>query len=67
MIITDLMEYDGKNVRVKLVDGQTLEGTIQYIPAWSEMYNYRRAHYFYIGETSFRCHNVECVTELKPL
>lgn len=67
MIITDLMEYDGKYVRLKLVDGQVLEGTLQYVPSWSEMYNWRRAHYFYIGENSFRCHNVLWVDELKPL
>lgn len=67
MIITDLMEYDGKYVRLKLVDGQVLEGTLQYVPSWSEMYNWRRAHYFYIGENQFRCHNVLWVDELKPL
>lgn len=36
MIITDLMEYDGKYVKLKLVDGQVLEGTLQYVPCKTE-------------------------------
>lgn len=64
MIITDLMEYDGQNVRVELFNGQIYEGIIQYIPSYSEMYGWRKAHYFYIGENCFRCHYVRCV---KPL
>lgn len=59
MILTDLMEFDGKQVRVTLEDGEILEGLIKYIPAFSEMYGWLRAHYFYINDKGFRAHHVK--------
>lgn len=68
MILTDLMEYVGKRVRVYLLDGRVIEGILEYVPAYSEMYNYRKAKHFYIslpdGEWSFRAYHVEKVVEL---
>jgi hypothetical protein len=68
MILTDLMEYVGKRVRVYLLDGRVLEGILKYVPAYSEMYNYRKAKHFYIslpdGEWDFRAYHVDKVVEL---
>lgn len=68
MIITDLLEYVGKRVRVNLFDGRVLEGVLEYVPAYSEMYNYHKAKQFYIslpdGEWSFRAYHVDKVVEL---
>ncbi len=64
MIITDLMEYDGKKVRVTLETDEVVEGNIKYIPAYSEIYGWLRAHYFYVTfennkMVSFRAHHVK--------
>lgn len=59
MIITDLMEYDGKKVRVTLENDEVVEGNIKYIPAYSEIYGWLKAHYFYINDKSFRAHFVK--------
>lgn len=59
MILTDLMEFDGKKVRVTLETGEVFEGLLKYIPAYSEMYGWLRAHYFYINGKGFRAHFVK--------
>ena len=64
MILTDLFEYIGKRIRVYLNDGRVLEGVLEYIPTYSEMYQFRRVKHFYIGEESFRCHYVQKVEEI---
>lgn len=65
MIITDLMEYNGKNVEVHLYNGNIIKGTMQYIPSYCEMYDYRRPKHFYIcdenGEHSFRSYHVDTI------
>lgn len=61
MILTDMFDYIGKNIRVYLDDGKTLEGALEYIPTYSEMYQFRRTKHFYIGNESFRCHHVRKV------
>ena len=58
MIITDLMELDGKYVVVVLSDNRIIQGKLQYVPSYSEMYEWRRPHYFYIGDIKFRSHFV---------
>ena len=58
MIITDLMELDGKEVIVVLNDNRIIQGKLQYVPSYSEMYEWKRPHYFYIGDVKFRSHFV---------
>ena len=64
MILTDLMEYVGKRVRVHLLDGRVLEGDLEYVPAYSAMYNFRKAKHFYISDSGFRSYHVDKVVEL---
>ena len=64
MILTELLEYVGKNVRVYLTNGRILEGVLHYVPTYSATYEFRRAKHFYINRESFRCHHVEKVEEL---
>lgn len=67
MILTDLMEYVGKCVRVELLNGISVEGVLEYVPAYSEMYNFRKAKHFYIlghNEFGFRAYHVDKVVEL---
>lgn len=64
MIITDLMEFVGKDVRITLEDGRIADGILIYVPSYSEMFNWHRPKHFYIGfdtenEIGFRCHNVK--------
>ena len=69
MIITDLLEYVGKRVRVELLNGISVEGILEYVPAYSEMYNFRKAKHFYIqlpdnNMCAFRSYHVDKVVEL---
>lgn len=72
MIITDLMEYVGLKVRVYFEDnmkseksGKILEGYMEYVPSYCELYNYRRPKHFYIstkdGDWAFRAWHVKKV------
>lgn len=68
MILTDLLEYVGKRVRLEFNDGRVVEGVLEYVPTYSSMYNYRRAKHFYITlpdeELAFRSYHVEKVVEI---
>lgn len=68
MIITDLLEYVGKNVRVYFEDGDIKQGKLEYVPSYSEMYDFRRPKHFYIcdkdGEWCFRAWHIKKVEEL---
>ena len=68
MIITDLLEYVGKRVRVEFCDGDIIEGILEYVPVYSSQYNYRKAKHFYIdlldGAMAFRAYHVHKVVEI---
>lgn len=66
MIITDLMELVGKKVEVTMENGTIANGVLEYVPAYSELYGYKKAKHFYLpcegGKTlSFRAHHVRSV------
>lgn len=65
MIIIDLMEYVGKNVRLYFIDGSIREGRLEYIPSYSEVFNYKRPKHFYINDYGFRSYNVEKAEEIE--
>lgn len=68
MIITDLLEYDGKNVEVHLFDGNIVRGIMQYIPSYCAIFHFRKPKHFYIenndGEWAFRAWHVESIKEI---
>lgn len=68
MIITDLLDYVGKRVRLKFNDGSVVEGVLEYVPTYSSMYNYRRPKHFYIAlpdkDLAFRAYHVDKAVEL---
>lgn len=72
MIIVDLFEYVGKNVRVYFEDGDIQEGKLEYVPTFSEVYGFRRPKHFYLPnpheDICFRAYHVkkiEVISELK--
>lgn len=65
MIIIDVMEYDGRNVKVYLDNGEVIEGKMEYVPSFSQSYNFRQPKHFYIGKKSFRAHHVEKIELIK--
>lgn len=69
MIITDLLEYVGKNVEVTMNNGNVENGVLEYVPSYSEQFEYKRPKHFYLpceagGLISFRAHHVRSVKEL---
>lgn len=65
MIITDLMEYVGKNVKIYFEDGDIKQGKLEYVPAFSEMYKWKKPKHFYLPclneDIGFRAHHVKKV------
>ena len=61
MIITDLMEHIGEEVRVYCEDGRVAEGTLEYVRSYSEEFGFKRPHYFFIGEEYFKSYQVKNV------
>ena len=59
MILTDMLELVGKTVEVELNDGRILGGTLEYVPAYSAMYDFRKAKHFFIGDVGFRSYHVK--------
>ena len=63
MIITDLLEYVGKEVEVHLFDGKVLHGKLEYIESFSDKYGWRKPKHFYIcrpdGDWCFRAWHVD--------
>ena len=59
MILTDVLEYVGKRVRVIFEDGSEAEGVLSYVPAYSEMYGWKKAKHFYIADVDFRAHHAK--------
>ena len=68
MIITDLFEYVGKKVQVHLFDGNIVQGELEYVDSYCEMYGWRKPKHFYIrnkdGDWCFRAWHVDKVVEL---
>ena len=64
MIITDLMEYVGKRVKVYFEDGDIKEGVLGYVHSFSEQYGYRKPKHFYIDNLGFRAYHVKKVEEV---
>lgn len=64
MILTDMLELVGKNVRVILYNGSEAEGVLEYVSAYSQMYSWRKAKHFYCGDLVFRAHHVKEVIVL---
>lgn len=64
MILTDVLEYVEKRVRVIFEDGSEAEGVLNYVPAYSEMYKWKKAKHFYIADLDFRAHHVKEIIEL---
>lgn len=70
MIITDLLEYVGKYVKVTFEDGTMAEGKLEYIQSYSEMNKWKRPKHFYISfegnkECCFRSWHVKTIEEIK--
>lgn len=64
MILTDVLEFVGKRVRVVFDNGSSVEGVLEYVPAYSELYGWKKAKHFYIGDIDFRAHHADEVVEL---
>ena len=68
MILTDLLELVGKRVRVEFFDGKVIEGILEYVPAYSAMYDFRKAKHFYIsmpdGDWAFRAYHINKAVEI---
>lgn len=64
MILTDVLEYVGKRVRVTFEDETEVEGVLSYVPAYSEMYKWKKAKHFYIAGIDFRAHHVKEIIEV---
>lgn len=65
MIIVDVFEYVGKNVRVYLENGETKDGLLEYIPAYSEIYNFKRPKHFYINDYAFRSYHIKRIEKVE--
>lgn len=63
MILTDLKDYVGRNVRVYFTDGDVVTGKLEYAETFSEQYGWRKAKHFYIGDLCFRAWHVRKVEE----
>lgn len=65
MIITDLMEFVGKQVKVIFEDGDVIQGKLEYVPTFSAMYGWRKPKHFYLpcegGDIGFRAYHVKKV------
>ena len=65
MIITDLLEYVGKEVEVHFFDGKVIRGKLEYIESYCAMQRWRKPKHFYIedkdGEWAFRAWHVNKV------
>ena len=68
MIITDLMEYVGKRVKVYFEDGNIKEGVLGYVHSFSEQYGFKKPKHFYLpqkdGDLCFRAWHVKKVEEV---
>ena len=53
----------GKYVEITFFDGDTVGGELNYIPEFSEEYEYRRPHYYTCGTYSFRKSHVKRIKE----
>lgn len=68
MIITDLMEYVGKRVKVYFENGVIAEGVLSYVHSFSEQNGWKKPKHFYLTfkdnkEISFRSYHVKKVEE----
>lgn len=70
MIITDLMEYVGENVRVYFTkatadyEGEYKEGKLGYVRSFSAEFGYRKPHYFYIDNLNFKAYHIRKVERI---
>lgn len=64
MILTDVLEFVGKQVMVIFEDGTMSEGLLEYIQSYSELSGWRRPKHFYIGDRSFRAWHVKEIKEI---
>lgn len=61
MIITDLMELLGKKIRVYCQDGRIEEGILGYIRSYSEEFEFKKPHYFFVNDFYFKAYQIEKV------
>ena len=59
----ELLKLVGKNVRILFCDGTWIWGKLGYAYKFSAEYDYRKANYFFIGDTSFKASHVKKVAE----
>lgn len=60
-----LDKYLGELVAVELKTGGALMGLLDYVPVYSQKYNYRHSGYYYIATASFKAEHVETIRLLE--
>mgnify|MGYP006923361277 CR=1 FL=1 len=64
MTKAELMTYIGKRVFVALKNSKkVIYGRLNYVEEFSDKYSFRKASYFYIGDTSFKVSHVRKLVE----